>query len=73
MNELAGLIIAMGTKIPIHVGIDNAAVVSKAYQLITIAKRAEDAGAQYVKKPLKTIWTPKRRRPMERVWEVTTG
>ena len=33
-SELAGLVVAMGTNIAIHVGIDNAAVVNKATRLI---------------------------------------
>ena len=51
--ELAGLIIAMGTNVPIHVGIDNAAVVMKANHLIAKAKEREAKGDAHGEKPLR--------------------
>ena len=52
-SELAGLVVAMGTNIAIHVGIDNAAVVNKSTKLIEKARSCEAEGRPYPKNPLK--------------------
>ena len=54
-RELAGLIMAAQASLPIHVGIDNKAVVDKATQLIEIARGMSEEERAQKKKPNKTI------------------
>lgn len=51
--ELAVLVMATHTKSPIHIGIDNKAVVEKAMRIIEIAKRIAQGKEEVPEKPLK--------------------
>ena len=55
--ELAGLVMAMQATVPIHVGIDNKAVVDKANMLITKAMELRANGKSMPKRILKKPWS----------------
>ena len=55
--ELAALVIAMHIEVPLHIGIDNKAVVDKATALIEKARQIAKKGGKQPKRIMKRPWS----------------